>query len=172
MSIRARTTLKTYFETRHFPTQENFADLIDSFYHKSDIITGGTPSTITIADVDGLQDALDGKAALSHTHAAATELAAGFMGAADKTKLDGIASAATANQTDAYLLARANHTGMQAIDTITALQAALDAKMQTEVAAPATATSAGVTGSFAIDNSYLYYCYSTNNWLRAPFSSW
>src|SRR6187431_2592551 len=32
----------------------------------------------------------------------------------EKTKLSGIATAATANQTDAYLLARANHTGTQA----------------------------------------------------------
>lgn len=48
--------------------------------------------------------------------------------AADKTKLAGIATGATANQTDAYLLNRANHTGSQAIATITGLQAALDAK--------------------------------------------
>jgi hypothetical protein len=35
-----------------------------------------------------------------------------------RTKLDGIAPNATANQTDAYLLARANHTGTQASTTI------------------------------------------------------
>lgn len=56
--------------------------------------------THEISQVTGLQDALDGKltqetanglyAAKSHTHAAATASAAGFMSAADKTKLDGL----------------------------------------------------------------------------------
>lgn len=51
---------------------------------------------------------------------AATSGAAGSMSAADKSKLDGIASAATANSPDATLLARANHTGTQSISTILA----------------------------------------------------
>ncbi|MCF2498389.1 hypothetical protein [Dyadobacter chenhuakuii] len=41
-----------------------------------------------IGDVTGLQTALDGKAAFSHSHANATPSVAGFMSAADKTKLD------------------------------------------------------------------------------------
>jgi hypothetical protein len=45
------------------------------------------------------------------------------MSSADKTKLDGIASGATANSSDATLLARANHTGTQAATTITGLAA-------------------------------------------------
>jgi hypothetical protein len=53
---------------------------------------------------------------------------AGFMTAADFTKLGGIASGATVNDTDANLRARASHTGTQAISTVTGLQAALDAK--------------------------------------------
>lgn len=47
----------------------------------------------------------------------------------DKTKLAGIASAATANSTDAALRDRATHTGVQAISTVTGLQGALDAKV-------------------------------------------
>lgn len=47
------------------------------------------------------------------------------------TKLAGIATGATANSSDAVLLARANHTGTQAISTVTGLQAALDAKQAT-----------------------------------------
>ena len=39
--------------------------------------------------------------------------------AAEKTKLSGIATAATANQSDANLLARTNHTGTQARNTLT-----------------------------------------------------
>ena len=54
---------------------------------------------------------------------AATTSAAGSMSSADKTKLDGIATAATANSSDATLLARANHTGTQAAGTITGLAA-------------------------------------------------
>lgn len=45
-----------------------------------------------------------------------------------KNKLDGIAAAATENDTDANLKNRANHTGAQAISTITGLQTALDGK--------------------------------------------
>lgn len=41
-----------------------------------------------------IKAALDGKAASSHTHTAATTSAAGFMSAADKTKLDGIVTGA------------------------------------------------------------------------------
>jgi hypothetical protein len=50
------------------------------------------------------------------------------MTAADKTKLDGIATAATANSSDAALRDRATHTGEQAISTVTGLQTALDGK--------------------------------------------
>lgn len=48
---------------------------------------------------------------------------------ANKNKLDGIAAGATANQTDAHLLNRANHTGTQAIGTITGLSTSLDSKV-------------------------------------------
>ena len=51
---------------------------------------------------------------------AATTSAAGSMSSADKTKLDGVATGATANSSDATLLARANHTGTQAFSTLTA----------------------------------------------------
>lgn len=59
---------------------------------------------------------------------AATNTEAGAFTAANKVKLDGIAAGATANSSDAFLLARANHTGSQAISTVTGLQAVLDAK--------------------------------------------
>ncbi len=45
----------------------------------------------------------------------------GLMSSTDKTKLDGIATGATANSSDATLLNRANHTGTQAAATITGL---------------------------------------------------
>jgi hypothetical protein len=43
------------------------------------------------------------------------------MTSADKTKLDGVAAGATANSSDATLLARANHTGTQDVSTISGL---------------------------------------------------
>lgn len=46
--------------------------------------------------------------------------------ATEKTKLAGIASGATVNDTDANLKNRANHTGSQAISTVTGLQTAID----------------------------------------------
>ena len=60
--------------------------------------SGGTSPTISILD--------------------ATTSASGAMSGPDKTKLDGVATGATANSTDATLLARANHTGTQASTTI------------------------------------------------------
>lgn len=56
--------------------------------------------------------------------------ASGYQGftTAESTKLSGIAAGATANQSDAYLLNRSNHTGTQAISTVTNLQTALNSK--------------------------------------------
>ena len=88
------------------------------------------------------QAALDGKAAASHTHADATTSASGLMSGADKTKLNGVASGATANATDAQLRDRSTHTGSQAISTITGLQTALDDK----AAASHTHAQSDVTG--------------------------
>ncbi len=91
----------------------------------------GIPSTFTpaahnhvIADVAGLQAALDGKQPLTAVLSATT---ASFT-TAQESKLAGIAAGATANQSDAFLISRANHTGEQAITTVTGLQAALDGK--------------------------------------------
>jgi hypothetical protein len=52
---------------------------------------------------------------------AATASLAGLQSALDKAKLNSIASGATANSSDATLLARANHTGTQTAATITGL---------------------------------------------------
>ena len=50
---------------------------------------------------------------------AATAGVNGYATSVQITKLDGIAVGATANQSDAFLLARANHTGTQAWSTLT-----------------------------------------------------
>jgi hypothetical protein len=85
---------------------------------------------------------------------AATTSAAGSMSSTDKTKLDGVASGATQNSSDATLLNRANHTGTQAASTISdsttagrALLTAADAAAQrTSLGLGTAATSA--TGDF------------------------
>lgn len=59
------------------------------------------------------------------------------------SKLNGIAAAATANSSDATLLNRTNHTGAQAISTVTGLQTALDARaLQTDLTALAARVTA------------------------------
>jgi hypothetical protein len=60
--------------------------------------------------------------------------------ATEKTKLAGIATAATANSSDATLLARANHTGTQAESTVT--------NLVTDLAAKEPAITAGTTAQY------------------------
>jgi hypothetical protein len=60
------------------------------------------------------------------------------MSAADKAKLNGVATGATANATDADLRDRATHTGEQPISSVTGLQTALDGKA---------AAADGITGA-------------------------
>lgn len=84
-------------------------------------VTLGTASGLTIGGAGGQVLNL----------ALATGATSGAMSGADKTKLDGIASGATANASNAFLLARSNQTGEQGIETVTGLQAAIDAKTTT-----------------------------------------
>lgn len=69
----------------------------------------------------------------------------------EKTKLAGIATGATANSTDATLLARANHTGTQSADTITdgTTNKAYTATEKTKLAG--IATGADVTNATSVD---------------------
>jgi hypothetical protein len=76
-------------------------------------------------------------AAIAATLPEATTTAAGKLSAGDKTKIDSIASNATANASDAELRNRATHTGEQAISTVTGLQTALDGKEAAGAAASA-----------------------------------
>jgi len=70
------------------------------------------------------------------------------LNATDKTKLNGIASGATVNSTDASLRDRTTHTGVQAISTVTGLQTALDAKAPLDSPTfTGTPTAPTVTGS-------------------------
>jgi hypothetical protein len=76
---------------------------------------------------------------------AATTSLTGLMSSADKTKLDGIATAATANAADAALRDRATHTGTQAWSTITATPTTRSGYGITDSAANGAITGSGLT---------------------------
>ncbi|MCM1515677.1 MAG: hypothetical protein NC080_04565 [Paraprevotella sp.] len=54
MAIRLRSTLKQWFKRGKYPLEEQFADWIDSFLHK-------TEDTLPLANVDGLPEQLNAK---------------------------------------------------------------------------------------------------------------
>jgi hypothetical protein len=122
---------------------------------KADVGLGSVDNT---SDADkpvstAQQAALDGKAPVSHGHVEATISNSGFMTTAHVIKLNGVQSGATANSSDATLLNRANHTGSQAISTVTGLQAALDAKASADspnFTGPMTSTGTSITTPFAM----------------------
>lgn len=64
---------------------------------------------------------------------------------AEKNKLAGVAAGATANATNATLLARENHTGVQAVSTISGLQTELNNKQATLLSGTNIKTINGVT---------------------------
>ena len=76
---------------------------------------------------------------------------ASFTTAKD-TKLSGIATGATANNTDAFLLARANHTGTQSADTLTdgTTNKAFLATERTKLAGIATGATANNTDAYLL----------------------
>lgn len=69
----------------------------------------------------------------------ATGSLAGVLSASDKTKLNGIATGATANDTDTNLKARANHTGTQTASTISNFDTQVRTSRLDQMAAPTAA---------------------------------
>lgn len=74
----------------------------------TNLSTNAAPTTVTINSDTGTDAVIE----------AATGTDAGLFLPAQKTKLDGIATGATANSSDAALVNRANHTGTQLAETI------------------------------------------------------
>jgi hypothetical protein len=106
------------------------------------VIVGASGKTFRVVTQQSIIDSLlnanyysktvtDGKLALKVDAVAGKGLSTNDYTTPEKTKLAGIAIGATANQTDAYLLSRTNHTGTQAISTVSGLQTALDSKINT-----------------------------------------
>lgn len=86
----------------------------------------------------------DATGSIAHGPSEATSITAGSMSATDKAKLDGVETFATSNATNTVLLARANHTGVQEISTITNLQTELNDKIGSAAVTAALATKADV----------------------------
>jgi len=99
-----------------------------SWAPSSDDVSGGTGGANLTSTVAAASVTINSDSGTDATISAATTTDAGVLSAADKTKLNGVTTGATANQTDANLLNRSNHTGAQAVATITGLQTALDGK--------------------------------------------
>lgn len=93
---------------------------------------GGAPAAHATSHITGSDQLAD---ATGSTH--------GLMSASDKTKLNGVASGATANATDAQLRDRSTHTGTQAHTTITGLGTA--ATQNTTAFEAAGAVASGIT---------------------------
>jgi hypothetical protein len=89
------------------------------------------------------------------THANATGSVAGFMSAADKTKIDGVASGATANASDSALRDRTTHTGTQSLDTTTdsATRLAMTSAERTKLSGIAAGATANATDSALRDRA-------------------
>ncbi len=119
------------------------------------VATSGSAADLTtgLLPAARFDDAAHGGRAGGALHAVASVSVAGFMSGADKTKLDGVATGATANAADATLLARANHTGTQLAATISdfASAVAATAAVTANTAKVTNATHTGdVTGATAL----------------------
>lgn len=126
--------------------------------------TGGTPAAhshvivdvaLLGASLDALAAGIASKASVSHGHGDATPSAAGFMPAADKAKLNGIAANATANASDASLRDRSTHTGSQSLDTTSdsATRLAMTAAERTKLGGVAPSATANATDAALRDRS-------------------
>jgi hypothetical protein len=69
--------------------------------------------------------------------------------ATERTKLAGIATAATANSADATLLARANHTGTQLASTISDFSTAADARVAAGITGKENTSNKGIANGYA-----------------------
>jgi hypothetical protein len=96
-------------------TNAKMANMVTQSFKGRTAAGSGSPEDLTVTQATAMLNE-------------ATGSLKGLMSSTDKTKLDGVATGATANSTDATLLARANHTGTQAISTVTNLQTSLDGK--------------------------------------------
>lgn len=95
----ATDTKKIYLDKDSSRIEMSSVDDLSGYVTKEQLTTAlngkaNTTHTHTQDQITGLKDALAGKASTSHSHSVASSSASGFMSAADKQKLDGIAAGA------------------------------------------------------------------------------
>lgn len=154
MAIRTISVLKSYFNTGDKPTESQFADLIDSFFHKSLSIPISSIENLT-EFLDNKVDKIDGKG-LS-THDLTTQLLSEINDISNKVdKVDGMTL--TSNDfTDALLvklqgLENTTFPDSQPISYIEQLQEQLDLKLNIEDAViSVNGTAADANGNIQID---------------------
>lgn len=88
-------------------------------HNKRDLLNSMNPSAARVRLGDIITDLEDKvQAGGDITLPVATATTDGLMSASDKAKLNGVSTGATANDTDANLKNRANHTGTQSATTV------------------------------------------------------
>lgn len=107
----------------------------NSLLGSGDLTVGGGGGATNLSTANNTSTSIDivSDTGADATLGSATTSLAGLQSAADKTKLNGIATGATANSADATLLARANHTGTQTASTISDFSTAADARITAAV---------------------------------------
>lgn len=95
----ATDTKKIYLDKDSSRIEMSSVDDLGNYVTKEQLTTAlngkaNTTHTHTQDQITGFKDALAGKASTSHSHSVASGSASGFMSAADKQKLDGIAAGA------------------------------------------------------------------------------
>jgi len=118
-------------------------------------------------------DAVAGNPSLAIANAVAAGNA-GLMTGADKTKLDGVATGATANATDAALRDRATHTGTQTAATISNFDTQVRTNRLDQMAAPTAAVSLNgqvltnvatpVSGTDGVNRAYVDNLINGTDW--------
>lgn len=102
-----------------------------AWVNDTDATSSGSGATNLTATLSSTQTIINSDTGTDATIPAVDVTNAGVMTPTQKTKLDGIATGATANSTDALLRDRSTHTGTQAISTVSGLQPELDGKSLT-----------------------------------------
>lgn len=135
----------------------------------NDDVSGSHPPTnLTVDNIAASTLDILSSTGSGATVPSATVTKAGLLSAADKTKLDGIATGATANDTDANLKNRANHTGTQLASTISDFESAVSANAAVTAntakvsnvptslsVGTKTATTLGITSDGSVDDVVL-----------------
>lgn len=129
-------------------------------------VSGVTKAMVGLANVDNTSDADKPVSTATQTalndkvdKVAGKGLSTEDFTTAEKTKLSGIAEGATANQTDSFLLNRANHTGEQSISTVTGLQTSLNNKV---------ASSSGTASGITLNGGYTEQVFNLTGTVISP----